>query len=178
MSNNVIGPIELAPDPVRGGDERHTLVMFLDYYRSVLARKAAGLDAESLQLRLGPSQLTLGGLLKHMALVEDSWFTHRFLGGEPPEPWATVDWEATPDWELESAVDDRPDELIALFDAAVDRSRAAVSDAHDLDALAARQSHGANTSLRWILVHLIEEYARHCGHADLLREAIDGSTGD
>jgi uncharacterized damage-inducible protein DinB len=152
------------------------LVEFLDYHRTVLLRKAAGLAADQLASRVGASTLTLGGLLKHMAYVEDHWFHTGWAGHPPVAPWATVDWKATPDWELESAAGDTPAELAALFDAALERSRAAIAHSFDLDATASIR--GRAFSLRWILIHMVEEYARHCGHADLLREAIDGATGD
>ncbi len=81
-----------------------------------------------------------------------------------------------PDWDFESAADDEPEQLLALFDAAVERSRLAIESSVDLDATV--ESRDRTISLRWILVHMIEEYARHCGHADLIRESIDGSTDD
>ena len=123
-----------------------------------------------------PSNLTLGGLVKHMALVEHSWFAHNWLGEPPAEPWASVDWDADPDWEFDTAGDDEPGQLLAWFEASIDASRRAIADSHDLSATA--ESRGRVISLRWILVHMIEEYARHCGHADLIRQAIDGATGD
>jgi uncharacterized damage-inducible protein DinB len=172
----VIGPFDLEPDPPYAVGERDTLVTFLDYYRSVLLRKAAGLTAEQLSAALPPGTLTLGGLLKHMALVEDNWFSHNWQGVQHGEPWTSVDWDADPDWDFHSAKDDQPGELLALYTDAVDRSRAAIADSHDLSATV--ESRGRVISLRWILVHMIEEYARHCGHADLIREAIDGQTGD
>ena len=172
----MIGPIELAPEPPFAVDERDTLVTFLDYYRSVFLRKMTGLTAEQLMATLPPGTLTLGGLLKHMALVEDSWFSSNWEGSPEVEPWASADWEADRDWDFHSASDDQPAELLALFTDAVERSRAAIADSHDLSATA--ESRGRVISLRWILVHMIEEYARHCGHADLIRESIDGQTGD
>ena len=140
-NNAVIGHIELAPDPPFAVDERHTLVSFIDYFRSVLARKAVGLSAEQLATRLPPSTLTLGGLLKHMALVENHWFVCVWLGEEEGEPWSTVDWQATPDWDFESAADDEPEQLLALFDAAVERSRLAIDE--QLSISTPRSSHAA-----------------------------------
>ena len=160
-------------------DERRLLEGFLDGYRSVLLRKAAGLDRQQLSLTITPSTLSLGGLLKHMALVEDIWFTEALAGEPKPAPWNAVDWESDRDWELTSAADDEPEALRSLFAAAVERSRAVADRYDDLAAVAERRSpEGHPTTLRWIHVHMIEEYARHCGHADLLREAIDGTTGD
>ena len=172
----MIDPIELAPEPPFAGGERDTLVAYLDYYRSVLARKAVGLTAEQLNANVSPSTLTLGGLLKHMALVENHWFVCVWRGEEEGEPWSGVDWEATPDWDFESAADDQPEQLLALFDAAVDRSRSAIDGSTDLDATV--PSRDRLISLRWILVHMVEEYARHSGHADLIRESIDCATDD
>jgi Protein of unknown function (DUF664) len=121
----------------------------------------------------------LGGLIKHLAYAEDIWFDHRLVGKERGEPWASVDWTADPDWELHSAAADSPEELFALYDAACARSRAAIISVGDLDAVAHRPNRrGHYFTLRWILLHMIEETARHAGHADLIRESIDGSTGD
>ena len=178
MNFEPIGEQELADEPGRTTTERDTLTAFLDYFRSVLIRKARGLTPAELSSRLGPSTLTIGGLVKHMSFVETHWFDHVWSGNEYPEPWASVDWTATPDWEFDTAARDAPAELLAQFEAAVTLSRAAISAVTDLDALAAEQSRGQTTSLRWILVHMIEEYARHCGHADLIRESVDGRTGD
>lgn len=159
--------------------EHQTLTEFLDYYRGVLARKADGLTQEELARTAAASFLTLGGLIKHMALVEDAWLTERFAGGGLPEPWKSADFETDHDWEFHSAVDDPPAYLMGLFDQACARSRRVVADAESLDTEAARtRDDGVVWNLRWIMVHMIEEYARHCGHADLLRESIDGSTED
>lgn len=165
--------------PAMNADERPLLEGFLDGYRSVLLRKAAGLDRQQLSVAVAPSTLTLGGLLKHMALVEDTWFTQAMAGEPAPEPWDAVDWDSDRDWELNSAALDSPDELVELFTTAVARSRSVTARHDDLDAVAAQRSpEGEATSLRWIYVHMIEEYARHCGHADLIRESIDGAVGD
>jgi len=174
----VIPPLDISPWPPRATHERTTLVGFLESFRSVLLRKAVGLGPSQLDTRVGVSTLTIGGLLKHMAFVEDHWFHHVLLGNDYPDPWASVDWSASPDWEFDSARDDAPDALLAQFETSVGRSRTALASAPDLDAPAAKESGGEATSLRWILVHMIEEYARHCGHADLIRESIDGVTGD
>lgn len=165
------------PDPT--GDEFTLLCQFLDYHRATLVQKASGLDRRRLATRLGPSTLTLAGLLKHMALVEDSWFGKVLLGHEEREPWAGVDWDDDPDWEFRTAVDDEPEDLLALYADACERSRAAVAEVGDLDRLAATpSSRRGPINLRWIMLHMIEETARHNGHADLLRENIDGVTGE
>ena len=161
-------------------EERHALVEFLDFYRVVLLRKAEGLTSEQLNRTTGASELTLGGLIKHMAAVEDSWFTDRLAGAGDPEPWASAPWEEDQDWEFHSAADDSPAELRALFDAACQRSREVVDATPSLEALTLLPvgEPAKSRNLRWILIHMIEEYARHVGHADLLREAIDGRVDD
>jgi uncharacterized damage-inducible protein DinB len=165
-------------DPPVVGSEPEQLFAFLDYHRATLLMKCDGLSSEQLNRTLPPSEMTLGGMLKHLALVEHSWFWERFAGHDEGEPWASVDWKADWDWDWHSAVDDRPDELRALLAENVARSREAVAGA-DLDAMSARSSRlGEHFSLRWIVLHMIEEYARHNGHADLLRESIDGATGE
>ncbi|HUR48417.1 MAG TPA: DinB family protein [Acidimicrobiales bacterium] len=173
----MIQPPPLVP-PALDANEREMLLGFLDFYRATLVRKAAGLRPEELARPLPPSTLTLGGLLKHMALVEDDWFTSDMAGRDLPEPWASVDWDSDRDWELNSAKNDIPEELLALFEAACARSRAVVQSCESLDQRSVKTSgKGNHFTLRWILVHMIEEYARHCGHADFLREAIDGQRG-
>jgi uncharacterized damage-inducible protein DinB len=170
------------PEPPVGADEASTLLGFLDYQRATLAWKTGGLGADGLSATVAASTMTLGGILKHLAWVEDHWFS-RYLGGnEPGAPWNVVDWDADPDWEWHSAADDTPEHLVALWEDAVTRSRAAVAGAlpnGGLDQLAKRRwPDGRSPNLRWIVCHMIEEYARHNGHADLLREAVDGATGE
>ena len=126
--------------------------------------------------------MTLGGLLKHMALVESHWFSRWLHGQDRQPPWDTVDWATDPDWEWHSAADDTPEQLLTLWQETVAGSRRLVAEAlaaGGLDRLARRTwPDGRAPSLRWILVHMIEEYARHNGHADLLRESVDGLTGE
>lgn len=168
-------------DPPAAGDELSTLLGFLDYQRDVLRRKTEGLGSEELNRSLPPTTMTLGGLLKHLVSAEHVWLTEVFLGLDGGEPWASVDWKADRDWDWHSAATDSPCYLRELFDAQVADTNRIVAEAMaggDLGQLAVRERHGDRVSLRWILVHLIEEYARHLGHADLLREAIDGSVGD
>ena len=171
------------PEPPLAADELATLLGFLDYQRATLGWKCAGLDATAMLATVGVSSMTLGGLLKHMTYVEDLWFSRWFGGHDPAPPWDTVDWKAEPDWEWHSAADDGPDQLHALWEDAVARSRARVAEALDaggLEQLAVRAWPDSDElpSLRWILCHMIEEYARHNGHADLLRESVDGATGE
>jgi uncharacterized damage-inducible protein DinB len=169
-------------DPVPDGDELTLLTQYLDYQRATLLQKCAGLSQQQLGQRHPPSTLTLAGLLKHMALVEDGWFWDR-MGRHPlPEPFASVDWDADPDFEFRTALDDEPAELVGMYEAACERSRQVVRDVGDLDARSSwiRRQLGQDrpVTLRWTLLHMIEETARHNGHADLLREAVDGVTGD
>jgi uncharacterized damage-inducible protein DinB/chloramphenicol 3-O-phosphotransferase len=170
-------------EPPLRGDELTTLRTFLDYHRDTLRRKTSGLDAAGLDTALPPSTMTLGGLLKHLAYVESNWFTVVLAGADPLAPFDDVDWAADGDWEWHSAADDSPEDLRALFDRAVADSDARLDAAlatGGLDQLSVRESrHGdGRFSLRWILTHMIEEYARHNGHADLLREAVDGAVGE
>ena len=164
--------------PPAADDEATTLLEFLDHFRDTLRRQTEGLDSDQLATRLPPSTLTLGALLKHLAFVERYWATYVFAGEAMTEPWASADWDADPDWELTTASDDSPEELRRLFDAELAAAdaiyRRAVGEA-GLSALAARTRHGEAPSLRWILAHLVGEYARHCGHADLIRESVDGT---
>jgi uncharacterized damage-inducible protein DinB len=139
-----------------------------------------GLDHEQLNTTIAASDLTLAALLKHLALVEDHWFRQVLHGAEPSAPWNTADWDADPDWEIHSAANDQPADLITLYQQACARSREAVAAVASLDELSVKASRntGERFSLRWIMLHMIEETARHNGHADFLREAIDGMTGE
>nr|BFF16854.1 DinB family protein [Promicromonospora thailandica] len=158
---------------------------FVNHYRATILRQCEGLTAHQLRTPHPPSTMTLAGLLKHLAYVEDVWFSVRLLGNEPAPPWDTVDWDADVDWDWNSALTETPQELTARFDAAVaaserilDEVLAQSADRQEdaLDRLTARPGRQGPISLRWILVHMVEEYSRHAGHADLLREALDGAT--
>jgi hypothetical protein len=171
------------PEPPVAGDETATLLGALERQRFYLAWKCGGLDAAGMLAKLAPSSITLGGLLKHLALVEDDYFSRRLLGRELGPPWDAVDWDADPDWEWHSAAEDSPEQLMALWRDAVARSRSSVTEAladGGLDKLATgiTNSRGESPSLRRILIDLIEEYARHVGHADLIRESVDGLVGE
>lgn len=166
-------------DPPYAADEASMLRAFLDYLRQTLRRQVAGLDAEQLAATLPPSTMTLGGMVRHLTSVEDHWFQEVLAGDETIEPWASVDWDADPDWDWHdahgwepAALDDALVAAIARADARLDATLAADPDLSQL-AVSGR-SPSETPTLRWILVHMVEEYARHCGHADLLREAIDG----
>jgi uncharacterized damage-inducible protein DinB len=169
-------------EPPVAGDEADTLVGSLERQRRTLAWKCGGLDAAGMRATVGASSVTLGGLLKHLAVVEDEYFSRRLFGREPQPLWATVDWDSDPDWEWRTAAEDTPEQLMALWQDTVDRSRANVRQAlaeGGLDQLALVTGRdGRAPSLRRILVDLIEEYARHVGHADLIRESVDGLVGE
>ncbi|MET8339200.1 DinB family protein [Streptosporangium canum] len=170
------------PEPPLSADEITTLLGFLDFQRATLAWKCAELDTAGLKATVGASSMTLGGLLKHLAYVEDDWFSRWLHGHDRQPPWNTVDWTAAPDWDWHSAAEDSPEYLHALWQEAVARSRSLVTEAL-ADGGPERRARrtwpdGRAPSLRWILCHMIEEYARHNGHADLLREAVDGLTGE
>jgi uncharacterized damage-inducible protein DinB len=141
--------------------------------------KCEGLTREQFAQPHPPSTLTLGGLLNHLALVEDSWFPVRFAGEPDDERWAGVDWDADPDYEFRTAADDEPDELRRRYEQACARSRDVVAGAESLDQVSVQpRGNGRHFDLRWVMLHLIEETARHVGHADLIRESIDGVTGE
>jgi hypothetical protein len=170
------------PEPPVAGDETATLVGSLERQRATFAWKSGGLDAAGLRATVGASSMTLGGLLKHLALVEDQYFSRRLLDRDPAPPWDTVDWTADPDWDWHSAAGDSPGQLYALWRDAVARSRSILTEVLAGDGLGqlARRPwpDGRAPSLRRILIDLIEEYARHVGHADLLRESVDGLVGE
>jgi len=169
-------------EPPVAGDETSTLLGELERVRAVVAWKTGGLDAEGMRATVPPSDLTLGGLLKHLAVVEDDYFGRRLWGRPLGPPWDAIDWEADPNWEFRTGAEEPPEEVRALWGASVERSRAAVSEAlagGGLDQLCRDASFGDDPpSLRRILVDMIEEYARHAGHADLIRESVDGLTGE
>jgi uncharacterized damage-inducible protein DinB len=180
VSDDAVDP---RADPPLHGDEVATLRGFLAFQRDTLRWKCDGLTQEQLAQQLPPSDMSLGGLMKHLALVESQWFDHYFRDLPHAPPFDTMDWDADPDWEFDSARHDSPEELRALLDGAVRRSDAVVDEAlagAGLVAESVRPSPqtGETFTLRWILVHLIEEYARHNGHADLIRQSIDGQTGE
>ncbi|MEV4079612.1 DinB family protein [Nonomuraea fuscirosea] len=171
------------PEPPIAADETGTLLGFLEFQRATFAWKCGGLDAGALKATVGASSMTLGGMLKHLAYVEDYWFSRTLHAREGQALWGTVDWKADVDWDWHSAADDSPEEIYALWDDSVSRSRAAVEEAlaggGGMDQLAQRiRSDGTAPSLRWLVVHMIEEYARHNGHADLIRESVDGLVGE
>jgi uncharacterized damage-inducible protein DinB len=167
------------PEPPLTADERATLVGFLDYHRATLEWKCDGLTPEQLAARaVPPSTMSLLGLVRHLAEVEYAWFDRVETGDRrrPPKFYS----EERPDDDFDGAVADQAvvDEAFATWQDAIEESRTVIA-AHELDdTFVHKRWNGATISLRWVLVHMIEEYARHNGHADLLREAIDGSTGE
>jgi hypothetical protein len=170
------------PFPALAGDETATLLGFLEYQRATLVWKTSGLDSAGLSVTVGVSSMTPGGMLKHLAFVEDWWFCRVLRDQDLPLPWAAVDWDADPDWDWHTAAADTPEDLRAVWHAATERSRAAVHSAlaEGGPGQPARRTwpDGRAPSLRWILCHMIEEYARHNGHVDLMREVVDGLTGE
>ncbi len=167
--------------PIAGTDVEH-LRGALERLRTTFRWKADGLDAAGLRKRIGASSLTLGGLLKHLAFVEDYQSTVKLDGRAPGEPWQSAPWDAVPDWDFVSAADDTPEELYETWDAAVERSRARLADALAQGGLdlpvQVTGPDGTHASLRRLVCDLVEEYGRHTGHADLLREAVDGLVGE
>jgi hypothetical protein len=169
-------------EPPLAGTEAEHLTGALERMRTTFRWKADDLDAAGLAARIGASPLTLGGLLKHLALCEDFMFTTKLSGAPIGAPWEGSGLDRDDDWEFTSAADDSPEQLYELWDAAVERSRARLSTAlanGGLDQLV-HMSHpdGRRASLRRLVCDLIEEYGRHTGHADLLREAVDGRVGE
>jgi len=158
-------------DPPYEGDERTLLIAWLEFHRATLAIKCDGLTDDQLRQRsVPPSQLSLLGLVRHMAEVENNWFRY-WLGGDGP----VYRWQGDDDFAVDGA------DVAEAFDywrGECENARDVVARFTSLDDVGAGQTKGAGISLRWTLQHMIEEYARHNGHADLLREAIDGVTGD
>ena len=160
------------PQVPRVADERTMLEAWLDYHRATLLMKCAGLSDEQLKLRsAGPSTLSLVGLVRHLTDVERGWFRRGVGGQSGPEVEPIYYSDERPEGDFEDLADPTPAAVFAAYREEVERCRAAAAGV-SLDQLVGRQS------VRWIYLHMIEEYARHNGHADLLRERIDGATGD
>lgn len=160
-------------------DEATLLRRFLGEQRTAVRERCAGLDAAALDTAVPPSTMTLGGMLSHLAYVEDYWLGEVLLGRSPAPAWAEVDWDADVDFDWHVAAGREPAALLAQYDDAVAASEAILEEVLarpeglETPAARARRSDGERASLRWILLHLIEETARHAGHADLLRESLD-----
>jgi uncharacterized damage-inducible protein DinB len=152
------------------------LESWLEFHRETLVFKCEGLSAEQLRWRaVPPSTLSLLGLVRHMTEVERNWFQRVIAGAEAPPLYYT---EADRDGDFDNVDDADPEEAFAAWRSEGEAARRVLAAASSLDDDGAKQRHGELVSVRWILVHMIEEYARHNGHADLLRECIDGVTGD
>jgi hypothetical protein len=167
-------------EPPFAADEQTAVFGALDRLRTTFRWKCADLDAAGLRATAASSDLTLGGLLKHLGLVEDHYFQVKILGGPMPPAWD--DAEDVDGWEFDSASDDSPEQLYELWDSAVARSRASVAEIMargGLDAPAAQTlPDGGHPNIRRMVMDLVEEYGRHTGHADILREAVDGRVGE
>jgi uncharacterized damage-inducible protein DinB len=159
------------------GDERTMLEGWLDYHRQTLLLKCAGLGAEQLKTAsVEPSGLTLLGLVRHMTEVERWWFRRQFAGLELDDLYCT---DASPDGDLDDIATANAEADFAIFHEEVERAReAALGRTLDETFIPRRRAGDREMNLRWVYVHMIEEYARHNGHADLIRERIDGVTGD
>jgi len=162
--------------------EAEAVLAVLERNRRTFAWKTSGLDRGGLAATTAASSMTLGGLVKHMALVETDWLVVKLAGQPYGPPWDEVDFDAGPDWEWRTAAQDAPEEVYALWRSAVRRSRdvvAAVLREGGMDAAARfTRDDGRPASVREMLLDMIEEYARHTGHADLLRESVDGLVGE
>jgi hypothetical protein len=170
-------------EPPLAGNEVEQLLGALDRLRTTFRWKADDLDAAGLRTRVGASTLTLGGLLKHLAACEDFMFTTKLLGTPIGAPWDEMGWDGRGDWAFTfTADDDDPDRLYAIWDGALERSRTRLGEAlagGGLDQAAhASWPDGRHASLRRLVCDLVEEYGRHTGHADLIREAVDGRVGE
>ncbi|HEY6377725.1 MAG TPA: DinB family protein [Candidatus Dormibacteraeota bacterium] len=168
-------PIDRIEPPAVAG-ERTMLAAWLDYHRATLAIKCDGLDAPALRRRaVPPSTLSLLGLVRHMAEVERGWFRRTLAGEDAPPLYYS---EADPDGDFDDVDSADASEAFAAWRGECEHARTLAAAVPSLDEVGAQQRHGETVSLRWILVHMIEEYARHNGHADLLRQCIDGAVGD
>jgi uncharacterized damage-inducible protein DinB len=156
-------------------DESETLGGFLEWYRAVVERKLEGLTLDAARTVRTPTGMSALGIVKHLGWVERGWFREIFAG----EDVETVDWEDDNSAEFALDSDDTVDSILAFYRTEVDHSRRVVAESPSLDALSAKATKfRERVSLRWILVHMLEETARHAGHLDLMPEAIDGRTGD
>ncbi|HEV3267550.1 MAG TPA: DinB family protein [Acidimicrobiales bacterium] len=162
------------PNVPASGEEKAQLDAWLDFFRATLLHKCDGLRAAQLKERpVASSRLSLLGIVRHMTFVEQVWFDTTFAGHDPVEYYKT---EGDRDADFNDLDSHALEEVMDLYLHAVRVSRE-LSEGHALDEVATKPRRGRAVDLRWIYVHMIGEYARHCGHADLLRELIDGTTG-
>lgn len=166
-------PPDTRPQPPYNGTERELLDAFLEFHRATLLWKCAGLTDDQLKERaVPPSGLALLGLVRHLTEVERGWF-HDFLGENAAPVYFSKE---APDDDFDALDSAKPAEVLARYESELDRIRREIAplplETEHTD------SRGRTYSLRWVYIHMIEEYARHNGHADLLRERIDGVTGE
>ena len=167
------------PEPPLAGSETDTLLGSLERQRATFAFKCADLDAVGLRTTVGTSSVTLGGLLKHLAYMEDINFTGELAGRELPSPWSDLPEDGRGELVWRSAAHDDPETLHRLWSEAVGRSNRVLREVLlDRGPGATYLSGGTESSVRRLLVDFIEEYGRHTGHADLIREAVDGRVGE
>ncbi|MFW6693464.1 DinB family protein [Streptomyces sp. MAR4 CNX-425] len=167
-------PSDSRPEPPRTGNERDTLRAFLDYHRATLAMKCQDLTDDQLrQQSMPPSTLSLLGLVRHMAEVERAWFRRVFEDNDAPMVWSDkIDFQAAYD-----ATASTRDEAFTAWQAEVENSRRIERQAASLDQIGFQPRWRQDVSLRMVMVHVLLEYGRHNGHADFLREGVDGTTG-
>lgn len=170
------------PSPAAARTEVESLLSVLERNRRTFAWKTSGLDEVGLRATTAASAMTLGGLVKHLALVETDWLAVKLAGQEYGAPWEAVDFDADPDWEWRTGALDPPEDVHAVWRRAVVRSRQLVPEVIEQRGLDGPASvvrpDGRSPTVRAMLLDMIEEYARHTGHADILREAVDGRTGE
>jgi len=175
---------EAAPQPSMPAarSEVESVLAVLERNRRTFAWKTSGLDENGLRATTAASAMTLGGLVKHMALVEADWLAVKLAGQGYGPPWDAVDFDADPDWEWRTGALDAPEDVYTLWRDAVERSRELVAEVIEERGLGRPASFawpdGRTPTIRDMLLDMIEEYARHTGHADVLREAVDGRVGE
>lgn len=174
-AGHMAGAQPMYPD-LRPEDERSALVQRLDQYRAIAASALVDVAWAQASTRLLPTtDLTIAGVVRHLAWAEDRWFQGRLLGSQMPAPWDGPGAD-DPDQAMRLVSGDTVHGIIELYLSACERSRAAIAQCDSLDQAAAVQSFGRGpVNLRWILVHMIDETARHVGHLDLLRDALTAS---
>lgn len=172
--SSTVTPIERLMPPL-DADERTTLESWLDFYRSTLALKCEELDDQQLRTAaVPPSELTLLGLVQHMAEVERNWFRRVLVGEQAPPIYRQTTTRAGHDGGFELSEQATYRTAVAIWQDEIAHARRNCESRQLDDTSPFRDAH---VSLRWIYVHMIAEYARHCGHADLMREKVDGATG-
>src|ERR1700677_3434390 len=163
-------------DPLRvRRDERETLAGFLDWYRSVVERKVDGLTLDDAKRLMTPTGMSALGIVKHLGWVERGWFRETFAG----EDVEAIDVDGDNSAEFAISGGETIESVLDFYRTEVEESRRISSTAPSLDALSAKETrYREHVSLRWIMVHMLEDTARHAGHLDLMREEIDGRVGD